>query len=386
VRIHACVQPEFRRPCGIAARRIGDIVEHVRGSVFAWCCFFTWEPAVFKILVDTCVWLDLAKDTAQVPLIAALEALIERKVISLIVPRLVVDEFRRHQERIGRESMQSLRGVLRRVKDAVEEFGDPKQRRLVLRHLDDMSQRMPIKGGAAVSNLNRIDQLLSKAPKIDPSDRILLRASHRAIESKAPFHRNVNSMADAIIIETYADELQSKGAGLRYAFVTHNTKDFSAPNADVRKPHPDLASLFSKIRSLYFIKLGDALRRADASAVRDVMFEHSFDQEPRGLTEILEAIDLLLDQVWYNRHQNRLIKIERGQIKLVDQLRRHSGAPNSPIEKSVWHLAQAAAAKVEKERGLDNLGPWSDFEWGMINGKLSALRWVLGDEWDMLDT
>ena len=53
---------------------------------------------------------------------------------------------------------------------------------------------------------------------------------------------------------------------------------------------------------------------------------------------------------------------------------------------SVWKSARAAAKRTEKEVGLDNLGPWDDFEWGMINGKLSALRWVLGDEWDMLDT
>ena len=51
-----------------------------------------------------------------------------------------------------------------------------------------------------------------------------------------------------------------------------------------------------------------------------------------------------------------------------------------------WKLAQEAARRTEAEIGIENLGPWSDFEWGMVNGKLSALRWVLGDDWDMLDT
>ncbi|WP_217488936.1 hypothetical protein [Cupriavidus gilardii] len=53
---------------------------------------------------------------------------------------------------------------------------------------------------------------------------------------------------------------------------------------------------------------------------------------------------------------------------------------------TIWEGRLAAMKRTEDELGKDNLGPWTEFEWGMINGKLSAIRWALGDEWDMLDT
>ena len=56
------------------------------------------------------------------------------------------------------------------------------------------------------------------------------------------------------------------------------------------------------------------------------------------------------------------------------------------VDTEIWKGTLNSAQKVIDKYGEENLGPYSDFEWGMLNGNLSALRWVLGDEWDMLDT
>jgi hypothetical protein len=222
---------------------------------------------------------------------------------------------------------------------------------------------------------------------IEVSDAVKLRAAQRAIDKRAPFHRQRNSINDAILIEVYADEIVAKAERTRFAFVTHNTKDFSDGNASAKFPHPDIRSCFSKVKSLYFITLGEALRRVKPNEFTDLMIEQEWIEEPRRLSEILEALDLLFDQVWYNRHQVRRQKVECGKIRIVEQetfpVKNHL---RRPIQRNVWEGALRAAAKVERKYGLENLGPWTDFEWGMINGKLSALRWVLGEEWDMLDT
>ena len=270
----------------------------------------------------------------------------------------------------------------------VDQLGDAKRKHLVLEQLNEVDYKLPSLGESAVESIGRVEKLIASATVVEISESSKLSASERAIAKKAPFHMNRNSMADAVLIEIYSEMVaKTKGSGQRFAFVTHNTKDFSQPNGDNRLPHPDFAGIFSKIKSLYFISLSEALRRIKPALVTDLMMEEEWSQEPRRLAEIVGAMDLFLDQVWYSRHQLLRAGVESGRTKIVEK-ETFPIPPNQarPIQRDIWEGAKKAAKRVEKERGRKNLGPWDDFEWGMINGKLSALRWVLGDEWDMLDT
>lgn len=85
----------------------------------------------------------------------------------------------------------------------------------------------------------------------------------------------------------------------------------------------------------------------------------------RTESEIIAAEQEFFDRIWYERHQ----------------MLSHEG-----WDAGILHAAEAAAEEVRERWGAENLGPYDDFEWGMISGKLSALRWVLGYEWDFLDT
>ena len=93
----------------------------------------------------------------------------------------------------------------------------------------------------------------------------------------------------------------------------------------------------------------------------------------------------LEQKIWYNRHQIRVQMIEEGKIKLIEREDFEIKTANRTIVKDIWEGALESAKKVEEKYGIENLY-WDDFEWGMINGKLSALRWTIGDNWDNLDT
>jgi hypothetical protein len=345
---------------------------------------------MFNVLVDTSVWLDLAQDEKLTPLLLVVEGMVDDGLLNLLVPSIVISEFRKNRARVAKSSAKSLSSHFQLVKDAIRRFdGDSKRKEKLLAHLSDVDHRIPLLGGAAEGTLERINLLLETASIIEPSEAAKLRAAERALHRTAPcHHENKNSIADAVLIETYFERVKAAPARERFAFVTHNKHDFSLVNGNQKLPHADLASSFSRIRSMYFINLAECLRRIDPIRVTHLMLEQEWSQEPRTLTEMLKAMHLLEQQIWHTRHKYREHLIRTGKIKLVDRVTWESGPRNngSAIIDEIWNGALKAARATEKRLGKKNVGPWNDFEWGMLNGKLSAIRWMLGDDWDMLDT
>lgn len=342
---------------------------------------------MLKLLIDTSVWLDIAEQTEQQKLLRVMKELIEMREISILLPETVKIEFERNKERIVNNSGKSLPDVVKRARQMVDTLGSPETKEVVIQHLNDIEFKIPSLKHSSQNSVKEIEDIFRLSRVISTTEDNKLRASQRAIDKQAPFHRNKNSFNDALIIETYIDCLRTKRSkDIRYAFVTHNTSDFSKPNGNQKEPHPHLIEFFDSPRSSYYINLAESIQRVSPELVTELMVEQEgWEDNSRDLSEILEALDVLFDQIWYNRHHNWLYKIQTGEHKIIKQA--IPGVYN-PIEtpESIYKAAIRAAKRVEKKRGLKNLGPWDDFEWGMLNGKMSALRWVLGEEWDFLDT
>lgn len=342
----------------------------------------------FRLMIDTSVWLDIVKDQRLDPVLVAIEELIRDGTISLIVPEQVLFEFDRNKERVKDSRKASLVSAVKRFRETLGQIASAEERDQAYNMVNGLQHKLSLTVDTSENVITRIFTLMAEAPVIPTSDAVKLRAADRSLAKTAPCHMTKNSIADAIILEAYLETLgEDRDPEARAYFITSNTTDFSDPMADKRLPHPHLSPHFSSPKSGYSTQIAEVIREIDGDLLDEFTLGDEFVEQPRKLSEILDAQMLLFRQVWYGRHHSLRHQVNTGEVKLVDEIeysRRPS--PQDLMTHATWRSALAAAKRTEDEVGIENLGPWNDFEWGMINGKLSAIRWVLGSEWDFLDT
>jgi hypothetical protein len=337
-----------------------------------------------KMLVDTCVWTDLAKEPTGQSLIRALADSVRADDIRLAVARTTLNGLAQNRAQLIEDIEQGISKARRRAERDPEKFKNPRNRRTVNKNVDEADHLFVNLGEQASRIVELIESLVAAGELYETTDAIKVRASQRGIEQKAPFHRQRNGTIDAILVETYADIVTQDRTAQRFAFVTHNAKDFSLPG-NPKAPHPDIADLFANERSRYFITLGEALRSIRPEQFVDLEIEQEFKDQPRRrIADVETAEQEFFEKVWYRRHMLLRERVERGNIQIVESQTPAVERPRRSIPRDTWEAALLAAEAIETRYGRENLRPRSDFDWGMINGKLSAIRWVLGGEWDML--
>jgi hypothetical protein len=262
-----------------------------------------------KLLVDTSVWLDIASDYGNRHMLHTIETTVGVGELILVVPHLVLEEFDRNKDRLVRDSGHSLAAAVRRARDVAQRFGSARRKRAVGEELNEIEHNIVNLGDTIAEVVTRVVKLINKGEIIETSDIVKLRAAERAIEKRAPCHRQRNGIADAIIIEIYKELVANRRENEYFGFVTHNTRDFSLPNGDNRLPHSDLKDVFPDDNSRYFITMLDALKEYFTQDVSDLTEESQlFETPPRRLKEILEVEDELTSMT--------AIKVEHSILRL----------------------------------------------------------------------
>ncbi len=332
--------------------------------------------AMLSLLVDTSTWLDLSKRRDGQRWIVALRVLVHQGEVELIVPSLVIEEYERNRERVEASMTASVAQRFKLIRQDLDDFGGSDTGQ-ALRTVEDLARHAPLIGAMTTRNFDEVLDLLRGGRSIEPTDSEHHAVVERGLSKRAPFHRSRNSVADALLIELYATAIAAVDLAQRpHAFVTSNSEDFSLPNGDKRLPHPDISTAFASEHSTYALGvdgLNEVLRQHFGTEIEELFAETDFAEEPRHLDEVQDAEKDLFDRIWYHRSLQREYQLEdAGDHAGIERLRMIAGAGRARVEAAYTRPGE--------------LGPYSDFDLGMLNGKLSALRWVLGSEWDFLDT
>lgn len=233
------------------------------------------------LTLDTNTWIYLANGTEPVRLLSFIKQEVNKGNITILLPDIIVKEWNKNKDKAVKQ------GGLKHFKDVNEAFekilkllGEKGERDVFSFLLDKDDKKDYFKDFvkefknkkkeievAITENIKLIDDLFKhKTTKvIRIKNKIFLEAGQFALDRKAPF-RNRNSFADALIVFSFLEFVNSKGIE-GAMFITYNTEDFCEKKEGKKNLHPDLEPDFTKSKSKFYTIVGVAINTIEKDIV-----------------------------------------------------------------------------------------------------------------------
>lgn len=200
------------------------------------------------MFLDTCVWINNA-DKGSFDLFAKLADLNQQKDAILLIPEQLRKEWDKNKkEKLIINKRNEFNDMFKKTKKFRDIMITDNEKKMQLDTLITEAESVITEQIEYVNEgtISLIDQILDLGVPIHTNDEIKLAATDMALQSMAPFHKNKNSMGDALLFQSLIDKLKEDKDAILY-FVTDNKADFSEDKDRTPfKMHPDLLNMAQK--------------------------------------------------------------------------------------------------------------------------------------------
>lgn len=237
------------------------------------------------LIVDTCVWLDIAMDARLAPVLDVLDGPARSRSFALVVPDLVVQEFERNRESVQQRTKKVYETLIKDAREIAHVLTNQPDRDELHRSLGKVTNALPAFRGELSARMTKVRSVLTgTGVRAQAStEAMMARALERGLSKKAPFVRGKNSCGDSLLLEHFDQYARSLVKEDRCVLVTSNKQDFSAMDDDNRVPHPDIAPLFTEPQRLFSINIAEYLKGLDTVGVTTAVVEAAREAADRSL-------------------------------------------------------------------------------------------------------
>ncbi len=236
---------------------------------------------------DSNIWIYSLDESWQIEnQLDYLEPWIQKGEVKLLLPKMIIDEWTKHEEKQVGEREKKLREFFSMAEEILPSafFAEYKEPAMQRKIIDDQ--------------LNRAKNLILQSEIIPEYSEVKDRIISEGIAKKAPMHKK-SSVADAIIVYSLI-HFSNLNQGNHYFFISSNTEDFYQKSNGKKEIHQDLKPDFDKnniqafttlnhliyfLQTAHSLKIDENIGQKRKERIRNKVKEKVYNPEYDKLTE-----------------------------------------------------------------------------------------------------